>query len=116
LINPPRTAVSVFKADDVVGFGLMQRDRDYDIVAFWIPERRAEVGQDWTFAYRLHFLLDHALDRGSGLTTSTHSGRSETGEPVDINRWLGDPDWAMPGIVLMDMRLSHGRVPCGIVK
>jgi hypothetical protein len=28
--NPPRTAVSVFKADDVVGFGLMQRDRDYD--------------------------------------------------------------------------------------
>ena len=28
--NFPRTAVSVFKADDVVGFGLMQRDRDYD--------------------------------------------------------------------------------------
>ncbi len=128
LINPPRTAVSVFKADDVAGFGLMQRDRDYDhyhdlwalyhlrpsawiepvgawgpgsvylielatedewhdnIVAFWVPERRAEASQDWTFSYRLHFLLDHALDRGSGLTASTHSGRSETGEPIDVKR------------------------------
>ena len=128
LINPPRTAVSVFKADNVAGFGLMQRDRDYDhyhdlwalyhlrpsawiepvgawgpgsvylielatedewhdnIGAFWVPERRAQAGQDWTFAYRLHFLLDHALDRGSGLTASTHSGRSETGEPIDVKR------------------------------
>ncbi|MDQ3776426.1 MAG: glucan biosynthesis protein [Pseudomonadota bacterium] len=128
LINPPRTALSVFKADDVAGFGLMQRDRDYDhyqdrwalyhlrpsawvepvgawgpgsiylielatedewhdnIVAFWIPERRAQAGQHWTFAYRLHFLLDHALDRGSGLTASTRSGRSETGEPLDVKR------------------------------
>jgi periplasmic glucans biosynthesis protein len=128
LINPPRTAVSVFKADDVVGFGLMQRDRDYDhyqdvfahyhlrpsawiepvgawgagsvylielategewhdnIVAFWVPERRTQAGQDWTFAYRLHFSLDHAFDRGSGVTASTHSGRSETGEPIDVKR------------------------------
>jgi glucans biosynthesis protein len=128
LINPPRTAVSVFEADDVVGFGLMQRDRDYDhyqdvvahyhlrpsawiepvgawgpgsvylielategewhdnIVAFWVPERRAQAGQDWTFAYRLHFLLDHARDRVSGVTASTRSGRSETGEPVDVKR------------------------------
>ena len=128
LINPPRTALSVFKADDVAGFGLMQRDRDYDhyqdlwalydlrpsawiepvgawgpgsvylielatedlwhdnIVAFWVPERRAQAGQDWTFAYRLQFLLDHALDRGSGLTASTRSGRSETEEPVDVKR------------------------------
>ncbi len=128
LINPPRTAVSVFKADDVAGFGLMQRDRDYDhyqdrwalyhlrpsawvepvggwgpgsvylielptevhwhdnIVAFWVPERRAQAGQDWTFAYRLHFLLDHALDGGSGLVASTRTGRSEYGEPIDVKR------------------------------
>jgi len=120
--------VSVFKADDVAGFGLMQRDRDYDhyhdlwalyqlrpsawiepvgvwgpgsvylielatedlwhdnIVAFWVPERRAKAGQDWTFAYRLYFLLDHARDPVSGVTASTRSGRSETGEPVDVKR------------------------------
>lgn len=128
LQNPLRLAVSVFDGRDIRGYGLLQRDREYDhyqdletvyhlrpsawvepmgvwgpgsvylieipsdadkydnIVAFWVPERATAAGQDWTFEYRLHFMLDDPGQGQSGSTVATRVGAGGPDAKVSAQR------------------------------
>jgi glucans biosynthesis protein len=128
LNNPKRLAVNVFQGTDIVGFGLMQRDRDFasyqdleamyhirpsvwveavgswgagsvylieipsdaekydNIVAFWVPERPAEQGQDWVFDYRLHFMLNNTPNPTAGKVMATRIGAALGNGPNGTKR------------------------------
>jgi glucans biosynthesis protein len=125
--NPKRLRVSAFQGDDLHGFGLMQRDREYEhyqdleamyqlrpsawvetvgdwgagvvqlieipsdaekydnIVAFWVPAKPTAAGQDWSFEYKLHFMLDRSPELTGGKTIATRIGASGT-DTLDARR------------------------------
>ena len=52
----------------------------YDnIVAFWVPDQATGEGKDYTFQYRLHFLLDETTAPGLGKVVATRIGASGAG-------------------------------------
>ncbi len=125
LHNATRLRISSFQDHNPKGFGLRQRDRQFEhyqdlesafekrpsvwvepleewgkgviqlieipsnsekydnIVAFWIPEKPTEAGQEWVFHYRLYFELEESHRRGpSSKTLSTRIGAGGT---VDLD-------------------------------
>ncbi|MCP5425250.1 MAG: glucan biosynthesis protein G [Gammaproteobacteria bacterium] len=125
LDNPKRLQISSFLDKNPRGFGLLQRDRDFNdyqdleafyqkrpsvwveplnewgegavqlieipadaeiydnIVAFWIPDKQPEPGQEATFEYRLHFALalESKPPAGQVIATRTGAGGVAGGDP-----------------------------------
>jgi glucans biosynthesis protein len=123
LNNPRQLRISVFRDEKPVGFGLMQRDRNFDhyqdleasynrrpsawietlgdwgpgavylieipsdaekydnIVAFWVPDQPTGEGKEYTYSYRLHFLLDEFTAPGGGKVATTRVGASVPDSP-----------------------------------
>lgn len=58
----------------------------YDnIVAFWIPDKRAQAGTEWRLAYRLYFFLEKDALSPGGRTHATRLGRGGTGGKSEAN-------------------------------
>jgi glucans biosynthesis protein len=124
LNNPGSVVVSAFGDTNPRGFGLLQRDREFEhyldgvnydrrpslwveplgewgtgtiqlveiptddeihdnVVAFWVPEAPVEAGDEFRFAYRLHWLADEPyLPENVARTFATRIGRGgEPGKP-----------------------------------
>lgn len=133
LINPRRLHISAFQVTDPKGFGLLQRDREFDhyqdleahyhtrpsawieplgkwgqgqvelieipsgserydnIVAFWVPAKPIEAGQELEFEYRIRFALDPEARLRGGRTIATRIGAGGTDEPdPDKRRFVID--------------------------
>ena len=138
LTNPMRVRVSSFRDTNPRGFGLVQRDRNFDhyqdleaayqqrpsvwieplgewgkgavqlieipsdsekydhIVAFWVPDDRTKVGQEWLFTYRMSFFLDKPQLPPGGRIYATRigpggvSGESEPDKRRFVIDFTGD--------------------------
>lgn len=82
-----------------------------NIVAFWVPDLPAREGQDWTFEYRLHFLLNDPPAPGDGKTLATRIGAGGAGKPGSAKRkfvvdFAGDVLRALSAEAAVDAVLS----------
>lgn len=121
LNNPPHVQTTSYTDAGPRGFGLLQRDRDFDhyqddsvfydrrpsvwvepkgdwgagevqlvelptndeihdnIVAYWLPDRKAAAGTEWRFDYRLHWVAEEPYVPSLARVVATRIGRP--GEP-----------------------------------
>jgi glucans biosynthesis protein len=116
LNNPQRVITSAFKDSDPKGFGLIQRDRNFDhyldsvyydlrpslwieplgaweagevqlveiptdseihdnIVAMWVPEAKAEAGQQFSYRYKMHWQSKEPDQGGIARVVATRLGQ-----------------------------------------
>jgi glucans biosynthesis protein len=84
----------------------------YDnIVAYWMPERPAEAGQQWEFAYRIRFAKDAESRLKGGRTDATRIGAGGT-DVLDSNIRKFVVDFAGPALAALG---PHTPVEANIV-
>ncbi len=99
LNNPTATLASSFSDENPRGFGLLQRDRDFDhyldgvhyelrpnlhdnIVAVWVPAEPATAGKSYRFRYRLHWVANEAFPMSTAYCVATRLGNGgQPGQP-----------------------------------
>ncbi len=95
----------------------------YDnIVAFWVPDRPTGEGKDWTFDYRLHFILNEFMADNGGKVTSSRIGASGTDVLHSENRKFV-VDFASESLELLsdkapveaDVNVSSGQIMNSVV-
>jgi glucans biosynthesis protein len=95
----------------------------YDnIVAFWVPDQPTAEGKDWSFNYRLHFILKEFMADSGGKVTSTRVGASGTDVLRSENRKFV-VDFSSDSLALLsdkaaveaDVAVSSGKIMNSVV-